>query len=333
MSRRFVILGFVVALLAVGWSSFWWFAASTADSASANAIARARDAGIAIDCTDREIGGFPFRLTLACRSLGVETAELKASSTGVRAVALVYDPKHLILEADAPLELAGAQLAGPVVADWQSGRASLLIGAQLLDEASVAFHDVAIRSDAFLPVRDPSAQRLELHVRRSQEAAADLDVALVSRAVAVFVGTVALPQFDLDVLARLTGGAGLLAGRHEAFVEQLKSGAAAVELQRALVTLGDALVEVSGVFSLTPEGYLEGQPRIAIANPAALGAALTAVPGVDAGWLAPFLGVLGNFGERTTIGDTPARAMTLTIRDGHLTAGLVPLGRLGPVVE
>ena len=327
MSRKVVILAIVVIVVCVGWSGFWWLAASTADEASADAIQQAQARGIDVDCSERAISGYPFRLTLTCTSLSLANERLVARSSGLRAVALVYDPRNLIVEADTPAAVEIDGLGAPVEADWSSGRASVKIGTQIIDQVSIAFKDIALTSPAFSPISGTQADRFEVHARRSEEPA-DLDIALLSRSVATAMGSAQLPVFDLDIAARLTDGAHLLLGRHKVFLDLLKSGESDIDLVRALATIGEAKIEISGRFSLSPEGYLNGDPKIAIANPQALGEALTQVPGLASIRLGPFLSVLSGLGQPGDIDGTPARTMTLSVRDGYVTAGLVPLGRM-----
>ena len=325
-----MILGVVVAVAAAGWSAFWWFAASTVDNAATDAIARAGSRGIVIDCPNKQVRGWPFRMTLICDGVSVETNHIRAGANGLRAVALVYDPSHLIVEVDSPFEFVDGRLRGPVKAQWKSGRASFQLSRDLLDNASITFTGIAVETAAFFPLTDPSAENLQVHVRRSAEPA-NLDVAISTSSVATSFGGIALPLFDLDIRATIVGGGNLLVGQGQRFFERVKAGGAAIELGRALLGIGEARVEASGVFSIAKNGHLNAQPRIAVANVRALVDELAKIPGFDASRLQPFLSVFSGFGEKTFIDGSPANAVTLSIRDGYVMMGLLPLGRLPPL--
>lgn len=334
MTRRFIILIVVVAVVVVGWTAFWWAAAGTADKASRDAVSRAQQQGISIDCPGRSVGGWPFRLVVECDRLTVETATLKTSTSGARAVAQVYDPTHLIVEALAPFTLVDRRLSAPIAADWQSGRASLRIGAQVLDQASVEFRGVEVRSAALAPLTNPNADAVEVHVRRAN-APQDLDMALTSLGVELTIGETVLPPFDLTAQGRLQEGALLLAGLGDQFDQSIRAGRGALDLDHAVLAVGDTRLQLSGRLTIAANGHLSGTPRIAVTSPDDLWEALSRIGEIRevVARIRPVVTLALNFGERATIEDRPARAVTLTIRDGYVNAGLVPLGRLKPVFE
>lgn len=330
MGLRIKILGAVVILVCAAWSGFWWFAASTVESASADAIVKAGERGVSIDCGNKTVQGWPFRMTLVCDSVGVDTKDVQVAARGLRAVAMVYNPSHLIVEADSPVQLASSTLPGPVTANWKSGRASFQLSSDILERASLVFSDLALQSSLFRPLKDPVAEQVEVHFKRSEQPA-NLDVAIRSQAVESALGSTHLPQFDLDVLAMVSEGAHLLVGQNKRFLERAKAGDVAVALERALISIGEARIQISGDFALAQNGHLNGTPRIAIANTRALGQALAGIPGLDMSRIQPFLQLFSGFGEKTEIDGAPASAVTLTIRDGRVTAGLIPMGRLQPI--
>jgi len=330
MGLRIKILGAVVILVCAAWSGFWWFAASTVDSASADAIVKAGERGVSIECGNKTVQGWPFRMTLVCDTVDVDTKDVQVAAQGLRAVAMVYNPSHLIVEADSPMQLASSTLPGPVTANWKSGRASFQLSTDILERASVVFSGLALQSTVFRPLKDPVAEQVEVHFKRAEQPA-NLDIAIRSQAVESALGSTRLPPFDLDVLAMVSEGAHLLVGQNRRFLERAKAGEVAVALERALISIGEARIQISGDFALARNGHLNGTPRIAIANTRALGQALAGVPGLDMARIQPFLQLFSGFGEKTEIDGTPASAVTLTIRDGRVTAGLIPVGRLQPI--
>ncbi|MEM1047577.1 MAG: DUF2125 domain-containing protein [Pseudomonadota bacterium] len=330
MSFRIQLLGLAVVVIFAGWSAFWWFAASTVDEASADAIRNAGSRGMVVECGDRVVRGWPFRLTLVCDGALLETPDHRVASDGLRAVAQVYDPTHLIVEADAPFEYAGNALPGRLGASWNTGHASFHLRDRAVDRASIAFSEIGVTTEALTPLSAPKAERLELHVRGSEESL-DLDVALLIRTFSATLANQDLPEADFDAAITLTGGRYLLVGQNRRFLEAFTSENGILTVHRALLTIGDAQVEVSGRFSLSPDGVLSGDPTIAIADPEALGRELARIPGLNVEPIRPVLSALSGFGAETTIDDRPARSVGLSIRDGNVAAGLIPLGRLPPV--
>ncbi len=330
MSFRIQMLGLAVIVVFAGWSAFWWFAASTVDEASADAIRNAGNQGMAIQCGDRAVRGWPFRLTLVCDGASLETPDHRVASDGLRAVAQVYDPTHLIVEADSPFEYSGEAMPGTLAASWQTGHASFHLRDRAVDRASVAFSEIGLNTEALAPLQAPKADRLEVHVRGSEQSL-DLDVALSIRTFSAALANRDLPEADFDVAVTLTGGRYLLVGQNRRFLEAFTSETGVLKVHRALLTIGDAQVEISGRFSLSPAGILNGDPTIAIADAEALGRELAGIPGLNMEPIRPVLSAISGFGAEATIDDRPARSVGLSIRDGYVSAGLIPLGRLPPV--
>lgn len=330
MSFRIQMLGLAVIVVFAGWSAFWWFAASTVDEASADAIRDAGSRGMIVECGDRVVRGWPFRLTLVCDGALLETPDHRVASDGLRAVAQVYDPTHLIVEADSPFEYSGGAVPGRLVASWNTGHASFHLRDRAVDRASIAFSEIGMDIDALAPLSAPKAERLELHVRGSEQSL-DLDVALSVRTFSATLANDDLPEADFDVAITLTGGRYLLVGQNRRFLEAFTSETGILTVHRALLTVGEAQVEISGRFSLSPDGMLSGEPVIAIADADALARELARIPGLNMEPIRPVLSALSGFGAETTIDDRPARSVSLSIRDGSVTAGLIPLGRLPPV--
>lgn len=327
MMGRLAILGVVVVLVIGGWTAFWWIAADAAASASGDAIARAAEQGIAVECENRRTSGWPLRLVVGCERLTVRSDQTRASLGAARAMAQVMDPTALTVEAEAPLALDDDRLPGAIAADWQNGSARLRLGSPALEQVSLVFADLAVRSAALAPFADPTVERLDIDARRA-DSGRDLDVVLLARTVKASLGATGLPTFDLDLDARIGEGAVLLAGQVGRFREQVRTGNSFVELDRALVSVGRSRLQLSGRFSVNAEGYLEGQPQIAVADPDDLLDALAQLPGLGDGRLRPILTLAIGMGTAATVDGRPGRAVTVSIRDGHLSAGLIPFGRL-----
>jgi hypothetical protein len=95
----------VVLALALAWSSYWAFAFRTARTE----IAAQRQAwaveGRQLACAAESWGGYPFRIEFTCErpALVMPGAGLRAAR--LRAVAMAYDPWHVLLLVDGPTQL------------------------------------------------------------------------------------------------------------------------------------------------------------------------------------------------------------------------------------
>ena len=124
----------ILFALAGAWSIYWYIASEKAKESFARYIEKNRQDGIEIVCDDAAWGGFPYRFELNCTSLSAHGErggiELDFSGRAVRAVALAYDPMHLIIEIDGPFSFTGEDRIGArteINSDGKPLRASLKI--------------------------------------------------------------------------------------------------------------------------------------------------------------------------------------------------------------
>lgn len=109
-------------VLALVWSVGWVFVRARAVSEIDGFFAREAVAGRTWDCPGRSVGGYPFRIEVRCDALGLTRSDLSLALGPVVAVAQIYQPGHVIVEAKGPLRLkeGGTTLA----ADWRLFEAS-----------------------------------------------------------------------------------------------------------------------------------------------------------------------------------------------------------------
>lgn len=122
----------ILVVLAGAWSIYWYIASEKAKESFAKYIEKNREGGIEITCADAAWGGFPYRFELNCTSLSARGErggiKLDFSGSAVRAVALAYNPMHLIVEIDGPFSFAGeddAQARTEISSNGKPLRASL----------------------------------------------------------------------------------------------------------------------------------------------------------------------------------------------------------------
>jgi hypothetical protein len=108
--------------LAVAWSIGWVLIRARAVSEIDGFFTREAAAGRTWDCPGRTVGGYPFRIEMRCDALTFARSDLTFGVGPVVAVAQVYQPGHVIVEAKGPLRLkeGGTTLD----ADWRLLEAS-----------------------------------------------------------------------------------------------------------------------------------------------------------------------------------------------------------------
>ncbi len=324
-SRRFKVVLAIVVVAILVWSGIWFAAATVFERQLDKAMAAATDAGTMVTCRDRRIDGFPFRLELRCAAGSrVISPDLDATVGGVTGVALVYDPRRVILEAGSPARL---EAPVPATAEWALAHASLVLSASGAEEMRLEIEEAVLASDA-LP-DTVTADLAGLYVRPLPDEPSVLDLGVKFDGLAAVRDAV-----PLDVRGRfLVDGAGpLLAGRPDALAGRLANGGVPVRIDQLLLTAGEALVSLGGTVTVRPDGLLDGKVDVAVALP---DGGLPDVGLLPVETRQAVGGVVRNvlaMAPETKIGDRPARKLTLTIRSGRVTAGFVPLGRIPPVI-
>jgi Uncharacterized protein conserved in bacteria (DUF2125) len=104
---------FAVLALGLAWSTYWIIASSLAQKAVAERRAALAERGQRLDCSEERWGGFPFRFEFTCAD-PVLTADAAgtAQAPRLRAVAMAYNPWHLLLLVDGPTRLSRPDGAG-----------------------------------------------------------------------------------------------------------------------------------------------------------------------------------------------------------------------------
>jgi hypothetical protein len=125
--------GFLAGVVAVGvalWTGAWFFIRAEIGRQVDATLAALAERGVVVDCPDRGIGGWPFRIEVTCAAPTLSFADgrgdLRLAGLGVSA--LVYRPNHVIAELVGPASLrrtAVGAVPADVDADWESLRFSL----------------------------------------------------------------------------------------------------------------------------------------------------------------------------------------------------------------
>ena len=320
MRRNFILLVAAVAVLVVGWSIYWWVVTDRVETMLREALVRP----LPLDArTDRllpdplAVGGYPFRVEARCGSTAATLPDGGTLAAGAfTAVALAYDWRKAIFELDGPLSVRPAD--GPAIdATWTSARASGARDGRLLDSA-----DIVLEAPV-LTVAGREAGRaghLEAHVRRAPgdgDTPAGTDAALSATGLA----SPMLP-LPLDVSAVVRIGA--LSGRGP-LTEGIGDEPLPLFIRELSLASGAAKLRAAGDLTVDAEGRLDGVLDVTIADPAALAATLRPFLPEDSQLPAALAGAVAAFGRDDGDGQ---RTVTVTIRRGRGTIGLIPLGRL-----
>lgn len=317
----------LVAVLAAGWTAAWAWARSRAVEVMDAQLARLATEGVTIVCPDRTVGGWPFRLEVACRDPGVEIPArgLGGSVAALRVVAQIWDPHLVLVEADGPL-VAEETGRGRMDAKWRRLSASLRWHTGGIDRASLSVEGIDATARTSGGDGRLKAEHLEAHGRTSGAGDRDLDLAVSAAAAALEVGgrTIGPPRSDVDLATTLREMLPFGPG------DELAAFAARggrISPIRVGFAVGGVRVAGKGDLTLGGDGLLDGMISFAaqgleavVTAPAALGAET-----------ASLLGGFVLLGKASQDPDLPGRRLDLVIDHGHPRFGRIQLPPLAPL--
>lgn len=351
----------VVLLLAVGWSGFWYYAASQAEARIADWQAQQAGAGRAFSCGKQAVGGYPFRIEARCRDVTVELKDTQPPVTlkleEILVVSQIWDPKLFIAEFTGPLTAADPGQAPYVTASWKLAQASVRGTPDKPDRASIVIDDLKL-AEASTPVFD--AKHAEFHARVQfgswpHNPAIDLAVKLAAAA-APTIHPMMVQPLDADIMAVLHGMKDFHAKPLPARLREWQQAGGKLEVQSARLAQAESLAHANGTLALTQSGRLDGALQLTVAGIERFLPAIGAEPGssLNLSRVAPALnaidrvvpglaqrvpaqkqqnlqvGLLALLGQPAELEGKRGISVPLRFNEGAAKFGPIPLGQIPP---
>lgn len=333
VSRKMGWLAGLTVVVVAAWSAGWvWLSGEVGPRMDAELEKLARR-GVVVTCPNRAVGGYPFRIEIACVRPTLEIARegLTAEVHALNAVAQIYAPRHVILEAEGPLLVTRAD-GLRIDAVWAVMRGSVVLVAPGLARVSIAGDTVEAKAESpSLPPSRLTATKLEAHVRPGETPAnglTDLDLAVVLRS-AVFksneraVGPPPGDYVGLVALSRMPYGPAPLRERLAAWASA--GGVATIRDLRYVGGPGGALARVRGTLTPDATGRLSGTLDLGFAALEKLG------PGVIDGTARTVVQVLNLVGKPGKDGERDIRTMEVEVDRGRVRVGPARVAEIPPL--
>jgi hypothetical protein len=278
---RLFIAPVLLLIAAIGWSGFWFFAASQVDVRADAWREQEAKSGRVYDCAKRSVAGFPFRLEVRCDGASVslvsQTAEQAATQAPLTArlgeilvVAQIYDPKLLIAEFTAPATISDRGQPSMAV-NWSKARASVVGLPAVPQRASIVFDDPSIdRVNGSTQAPLAGAKHIELHGRLAEGSA--LDHPVIETVLQIAGGSVLelhplLTQpFDADVRTMLSGLQDFSPKPWPQRFREIQAAGGHVEIVQSRIQQGDLIAVAAGKLGLTANGRLDGELQMTVAG-------------------------------------------------------------------
>ncbi len=271
----------LVVIAAIGWTAFWFYAASKVDHEVDAWRAREAKAGRIYDCAKRSVAGFPFRLEVTCEDASVTLVSQTAhgtTDTPVRArlgkilvIGQIYTPGLLIAEFTAPATLAARGEPPAMQVNWATARSSIAGLPGIPQRVALVFDQPVLdRLNSGVAVPLARAARAELHTQLAASATPEhpvIDVAVELTQASVQDIHPALAQpFDTLIGARLTGLKDFSPKPWPVRFREIQAAGGKIMIERARVRQGDMIAVANGSLGLTPGGNLDGELQMTVAG-------------------------------------------------------------------
>jgi hypothetical protein len=276
------IMPAVVLVLAIGWSAFWFYAASQVDVQFDGWRTREAKSGRTYECSNRSVAGYPFRLEVRCAdpviSLTAQTAQQIATRTPltaklkeILAIAQIYNPRLVIAEFTGPATVATTGQAPFATAKWSLGRASVAGLPDIPQRVSLEFNDPAIdRLDGGNPTQLLRAKHLEWHGRLLDGSTPDnpvIETVLeLTGASLQGIHPVLADPFDANIRAQLRGLKDFSPKPWPERFREVQAAGGRIDFTESRLQQGDTLAVAAGSLGLTADGYLEGELQMTVAG-------------------------------------------------------------------
>jgi hypothetical protein len=255
-----VLLGLVVA----GWTTAWFVIRDRASRAVDAWLAREAALGRQWSCPNRTLGGFPFRIEIACDSLTLQRPDFRVAVGPVAALAQVYRPRHIIAQVSGPLHASDGRVT--VTGNWQRLEASLRAAPEGLQRVSlvseaptlsikgIAADDLAV-----------AARHVETHVRAApsrpaSEGAYDWSLAVAQARLPPLDGVAGdTAPADLDLQLTATQVRDARARPLPAELDRWRAAGGRLEVARLAIAKGVLAIEAKGVIGLDEARRLQGR--------------------------------------------------------------------------
>ncbi|HEV7257830.1 MAG TPA: DUF2125 domain-containing protein [Bosea sp. (in: a-proteobacteria)] len=321
----------LLALLAAGWTAFWFVVRGRVVDAVDTALAKEAGLGRSWTCADRSVTGFPFRVELRCGALSLTSARwgeaVRVQTGPALAVGQIYTPNLVI-----------AQIAGPLQATLPEGRKFELAWTQLDaslthsagDPERISLVVAAPRATLTAPGLEPEswqATELQAHLRRnparpSADQAVDLAITAkgsVLPALDALLGT--SEPGDVDIQATLTQSQAFRIGLNPDALEAWRTAGGQIEVTKLVSVKGPARIEATGQFLIDQTHRPAGQVQASLAG-------IRQIAGIPVGGIAAGLGgLLGGRLSAQLPGAAPGlnALPPIVLREGRVYLGPIRL--------
>jgi len=322
-----------VVIVVAGWSAAWFYGRSALAEQLDLQMRRMADQGLDLTCADLAIAGYPFRYEVTCRDMqSIDRWGATGSLGALNAVALIYNPWHVIFEARSPAAMAFPVNGVNGDITWDTARASIRFSENALNALDAVVDQPEASVVTLVSTGQFAADKAEVHLREVPDSAGTLEGFVTIDKLALKSLPNLVETMMLRGHVRVDGGMALLAGADLGSLVQSSGGELPLRLMLAEATIGQGRAVASGDLVLVGDGTLSGTLEVALGNAEALLETLKPLfPPQDQTY--PLLeGVIKSLEPAAVdVDGMPTIKIPVTVNRGLVQVGLLPVGRIPPL--
>ncbi len=328
-ARWFAVIVGAIVVIALLWLGYWYAANTFAERAIARLNGEPHD-GQKIACTNPALSGFPLRLDFRCAkgSYAGPGDLVTAALGGVAATAPLYRPGTVEATLDAPFVVNAPDRGVALTASWSLGTATASAGIGGLTGAGAAF--TALTADNAgnlpdLPIKSVAADAASGSIAPADGGSYTILASAKALKLTRTDGSM-LPVIDADAdLTALNVGSGLGTNPARKFAEWLRAGGS-IKIDRVRLAAGGAVLAADGTLSASKKGVLNGSVVLRFTNLDAFVDLAEQIKPGSRKHAEQGIAAITALSVPVQTEDGPARQTTVSITDGLIWVGIVPVG-------
>ena len=322
--KKGIFLLSTIILLIVGWSAGWYFVAGKIETAISDTKTKLADKGRDIECTNQEVNGFPFRISLNCDEVRYadDVTGVVFEAGELRTAAQTYQPNKAIVELKSPASLTLPN-GDRFNTSWKSMRSSLKAGLSGPENLSLQGKQVVLipakRAKHTMRITD-----MQLHGRQSGDN--DVNLAVVVKEAKSQNGL--WPTFNLDTTLLLEDTYKDIVNRTSILRVAKRKGLKGQIENFQYAPIDGGMLEVSGPAEVSKEGLLFGKFNVTVRELPKLINALSKSFPEERQKFADASKAVALLAQKTGKNEI---FLPITLRNGKISIGIIPLGKLSPL--
>lgn len=255
----------LLLVLAILLSIGWLFVSRQVEARLDAMISEEATKGRFWSCDNRRVAGYPFRIEIECINARIKDSspsqnEVRLSRLG--AVAQVYDPSLIIIEAQAPLILLSKEQQIASV-EWNSLRSSVHISGAQPDRLSISGEGVSVKTHLNGQPSNVALAHGEFHLRiKPENDRPSNHLEFVAQADGVSSDTMPGPVAKIEFAGTVEQGIQFLNYKGIESLETWRQAKGKIQLDALKITRGEQNLEVKGTLGLDDQRKPSGQIEV-----------------------------------------------------------------------